>query len=234
MFAQIDNDNWKNDIECYKCGENGHFARECTKKKTKEAEQMHATIAEEEGQDLDEGENIFVQNGSTRGGVNCSYVLLDNQSTVNQIANPSLLSNIRKTKNPITVHCNNGLSYTNLEGDLGRMTVYHNPYGIVNVLSLKSTKAKHRVTYDSWDCDGVFKVHTKDGIVEFKPSEKGLHNHNTSEDSSNFKCMLVNTVRDNFEGHTKQDIVKAKEDRRLQGMVGNPTDKEFKIVRRDS
>ena len=234
MFAQIDNDNWKNDIECYKCGENGHFARECTKKKTKEAEQMHATIAEEEGQDLDEGENIFVQNGGTRGGVNRSYVLLDNQSTVNQIANPSLLANIRKTKNPITVHCNNGSSYTNLEGDLGRMTVYHNPYGIVNVLLLKSTKAKHRVTYDSWDCDGVFKVHTKDGIVEFKPSEKGLHNHNTSEDSSNFECMLVNTVRDNFEGHTKQDIVKAKEDRRLQGMVGNPTDKEFKIVRRDS
>ncbi len=85
---------------------------------------MHATIAEEEGQDLKE-ENIFVQNG-TRGGVNRSYVLLDNQSTVNQIANPSLLAKIRKTKNRITVHCNNGLSYTNLEGDLGGMTMYHN------------------------------------------------------------------------------------------------------------
>jgi len=228
MFAQTDNNNWKNDIECYKCGEKGHFARECTKKKTKEAEQMHATIAEEEGQDLDEGENIFVQNGGTRGGVNRIYVLLDNQSTVNQIANPSLLANIRKTKNPITVHCNNGSSYTNLEGDLGRMTVYHNTYGIANVLSLKSTVAKHRVTYDSWDRDGVFKVHTEEGIVEFKSSEKGLHYHDTSEDSSNFKCMLVNTVRDNFEGHTKHDIAKAKEAQRLQGMVGNPTDKEFK------
>ena len=153
---------------------------------------MHATIAEEEGRYLDEGENIFVQNG-TRGGVNRSYVLLDNQSTVNQIVNPSLLANIRKVKNPITIHCNNGSSYTNLEGDLGRVTVYHNPYpyGIVNVLSLKSTKAKHRVTYDSWDRDGVFKVHDKEGIVEFKPSEKGLHYHDMSEDSSNFKCMLV-------------------------------------------
>ena len=171
MFAQTDNDNWKADIECYKCGEKGHLAQECTKKKTKEAEQMHATIAEEEGQDLDEGENIFVQNGGTRGGVNRSYVLLDNQSTVNQIANHNLLDNIRKTKNPITVHCNNGSSYTNLEGDLGGMTVYHNPYGIANVLSLNSTKAKHRVTYNSWDCDGVFKVHTKEGIVEFKPSK---------------------------------------------------------------
>ena len=128
---------------------------------------MHATIAEEEGQDINEGENIFVQNG-TRGGVNRSHVLLDNQSTVNQIANPSLLANTRKAKNPITVHCNNGSSYTNLEGDLGGMTMYHNPYGIANVLLLKSTKAKHRLTYDSWDRDGLFKVHTEEGIVEFK------------------------------------------------------------------
>ena len=210
MFAQTVNDTWKTNIECYKCGEKGHFAWRCTKKKTKEAEQMHATIAEEEGHDLDEGENIFAQNG-TRGGVICSYVLLDNQSTVNQITNPSLLANIRKAKNPITVHCNNGSSYTNLDGDQGRITVYYNPYGTVNVLSLKSSKAKHRVTYDSWDCDGVFKVHTEEGIVEFKPCEKGLHYHDTSKDSSNFECMLVKNVRDNFEGHTKHNIAKAKE-----------------------
>ena len=101
---------------------------------------MHANIAEEAGQDLDEGENIFVQSG-TRGGVNRSYELLDNQSTVNQIANPSLMANIRKTKNPITVHCNNGSLYTNLKGDLGGMTVYRNPYGIAIVLLLESTKA---------------------------------------------------------------------------------------------
>ena len=132
MFAQTDNDNWKADMDCYKCGEKGHLAWECTKNKTKEVEQMHATIAEEEGKDLDEGEHIFLQN-STRGGVNRSYVLLDNQSTVNQIANHNLLDSIRKTKNPITVHCNNGSSYTNLEGDLGGMTMYHNPFGIANV-----------------------------------------------------------------------------------------------------
>ena len=80
--------------------------------------------------------------------------------------------NIRKAKNPIMVHCNNILSYTNLEGNLGSMTMYHNPYDIASVLSLEWIKGKHRVTYNSWDCDSVFKVHTKKGVVEFKPSEK--------------------------------------------------------------
>jgi hypothetical protein len=187
MFAQTDGDNWKTDIDCYKCGKKGHLARECTKKETKVAEQMHATIAEEEGQDLDEGENMFVQNG-TRGRVNRSYVLLNNQSTVNHIANPNLLANFRINKNPITSHCNNGLLYTNLEGDVGGMTVYHSPYWIVNIMSLESIKAKHSVTYNSWDHDGVFNEHTKEGIVEFKPSEKGLHYQDTSEDGSNGFC----------------------------------------------
>jgi hypothetical protein len=171
---------------------------------------MHANIAVEEVQDLDSGENIFVQSG-IRGVVNRSCVVLDNQSTMDQIANPSLLSNIRKAKNPITVHCNNGSSYTNLEGNLGGMTMYHNPCGITNVLSLESIKGKHRVKFDSWDHDSVFKVHTKEGVVEFKPSEKGLYYHHISKEDSNINHMLVNTVRKNFEGHTKHDIAKAKE-----------------------
>jgi hypothetical protein len=232
MFAQTADDSWKADIDCHKCGEKGHLARECPKKMTKEAEQMHVDIAVEEVQDLNSGDNIFVQSG-IRGVVNWSYMLLDNQSTVDQIANPSLLSNTRIAKNPITVHCSNGLSYTNLEGNLGGMTVYHNPYGIANVLLLESIKGKHRVTYDSWDRDGVFKVHTKEGVVEFKPSEKGLHYHDTSEEDSNINHMLVNTVRENFEGRTKHDTAKAKEAQRLQGMVGNPTDREFKGMVRE-
>jgi hypothetical protein len=85
MFAQTGDDSWKADIECYKCGEKGHLAWEYPKKKTKEAEQMHANIAVEEVQDLDKGEDIFVQS-SAKGVVNWNYVLLDNQSTVNQIA----------------------------------------------------------------------------------------------------------------------------------------------------
>jgi hypothetical protein len=39
--------------------------------------------------------------------------------------------------------------------------------------------------------------------------------------------MLVNTVRENFEGYTRQDVERAREARCIQGMIANPTKNEF-------
>ncbi len=61
---------------------------------------MHANIEQDaltEEEDINKGENIFVQH-KERGVVNKNWMLLDSQSTVNQIANPAFLSNIRKAK----------------------------------------------------------------------------------------------------------------------------------------
>jgi hypothetical protein len=166
MFAQTNNDAWKKNIMCHKCGKKGHLARECKSKN--ELEQVLADV-EEEDSDKDKGENIFMQH-KTKGVVNKNYLLLDNQSTVNQIANPDLLTNIRKSQRPIAVHCNAGKTKTDLEGELGDMTEHHNPKSIANVLPLHLIKQKHRVTYNSWDCNGVFVMHTPKGVVEFKLS----------------------------------------------------------------
>ncbi len=166
------------------------------------------------------------------------------------------MKNIRKGEKPIIVHCNAGSTQTNLIRELGRMTVHHNPRSIANVLSLKSVLARHGMTYNSKDCGGVFQVHTPNGIVEFKPSKHGLHyldmaEHRDSvqhmlvtstrdhkdedsedkeegnEDEESNNLVMVNTVRKNFEGFTKHEIKMAQEARRLQGMIGNPTDREF-------
>jgi hypothetical protein len=181
-----------------------------------------------------------------KGVVNKNYLLLNNQSMVNQIVNPDLLTNIRKSQKLILVHCNAGKTKTDLEGKLGDMTIHHNPKSIANVLSLHLVKQKHRVTYDSWDCDGVFVVHSPKGVVEFKPSEQGLHyidvskegdpvrhmlvhieTNNKTTTSSEDGFVMVNTVRANFEGYTKHNIKKAEQARRLQGMIGNPIEREF-------
>ncbi len=70
-------------------------------------------------------------------------------------------------------------------------------------------------------------MHTKKGIVEFKPSDQGLHYHYVSDKNSNIEMILVNTVRGNLEGYTRHDIERAKEARCIQGMIANPTEKEF-------
>ena len=71
-----------------------------------------------EDKDHYEGENIFVQS-QVKGVVNRNFILLNNQSTVNQVANLRLLNNIRKSVKPITVHSNSGSTYTDLEGEVG-------------------------------------------------------------------------------------------------------------------
>jgi hypothetical protein len=114
-----------------------------------------------------------------------------------------------------------------LEGNFGSLTVKHSPYRIANVLSINGAKERHRVTYDIKDRGGVFQVHTNQGIVEFKPSARGLHYHDVSNASSNIELMLVNTVRENFEGYSRHEVEKAKEAQRIQGMIANPTERDF-------
>ena len=48
-----------------------------------------------------------------------------------------------------------------------------------------------------------------------------------SDASSNIELMLVNTARENFEGHSRHEVDKAKEARHIQGMIANPTEREF-------
>jgi hypothetical protein len=41
---------------------------------------------------------------------------------------------------------------------------------------------------------------------------------------------LVQTVRANYEGYTKREVLKAKEARRAQAMMGNPSEKDYKTM----
>ncbi len=99
IFAQAKgrDSSWKSSQDYLKYGKRGHIARECPEKEGKE-EQMHVNVeadAETEEEDLDQGENIFVQK-KEGGVVNKNWGLLDSQSTTDQVANPGLLTKIKE------------------------------------------------------------------------------------------------------------------------------------------
>jgi hypothetical protein len=109
MFVQTKggDNSWKSRQSCFKWGKLGHIAQECAEKEDKQ-EQMHANVEIDTGtkeEDINQGENIFVQ--KKKGEVvNKNWALLNSQSTADQVANPGLLMNIRKAKNPLTINCN--------------------------------------------------------------------------------------------------------------------------------
>jgi hypothetical protein len=176
--------------------------------------------------DLSDDVNIFLQR-NCRGSVDRNHVLLDSQSMTNLFVNPSLLANIRPAARPIKVFRNAGDTSSDTVGNVGSMEVYYHRTGIANVLSLHEMAKRHHITYDSRDRRGVFIVHTPTGNVEFKPSKKGLHYLDLATDKHQVEHMLVNTVAGNFEGFTKKEVAQAHAARRLQGMLGSPSEWDF-------
>jgi hypothetical protein len=72
------------------------------------------------------------------------WILLDNQSTVDVFNNDKLLRNIRKSDTSMDIHCNAGVTSTDMVGDLpGYGKVWYHPNGIANILSLARVKDKH-------------------------------------------------------------------------------------------
>ena len=70
-----------------------------------------------------------MQNATGRA-VSLTWLLLDSQSTVDLVANPRVLLNIRKVqiKDAIGMHCNSGVKVVDRVGDLpGYRTVWYEP-----------------------------------------------------------------------------------------------------------
>ena len=100
----------------------------------------------------------FLQNGTTlqldtNGRLPKTWIVLDNQSTVNIFSNGALLTNICNSKSSMDIHCNAGVTTTNMVGDpRGNGTVWYHPNGIANILSLSCVKKNGcKVMYNSSD-----------------------------------------------------------------------------------
>ena len=160
------NNQGKKPIQCYSCKEMGHKSYECPYPKApttnaapmlttsvpNEAAVNHVHIggSDETNSDDDNSNLEFSLNTKNLQQTQDTWVLLDNQSTVDVFFNAALLENIHDSDLSLDIHCNAGVSTVNKIGNFpGYGVVWYHPGGIANILSLGRVKDKYQVTFDS-------------------------------------------------------------------------------------
>jgi hypothetical protein len=179
---------------------------------------------------------------------------LDGCSMVTAFKSKKYLEGIWTLRNRIKINCNVGAVTTNEMGSYGRMNMWYIPEGIANIFSMHELEKMYRITYNS--LDGYYVVHTPRGQVVFHKDKQGLPYIDLDGSSQDAAIMLmmqnvqnvsfrkggdeagatapasvvthVQTVQENYKGHTKREVMRVKEARRAQAMMGNPSKKDFK------
>jgi hypothetical protein len=249
-FANVGNDRGPppdiSEIQCYNCQEMGHYASTCSNAWRAQGSGTQALMSGGiEISDYPDDDISFnfanVTNRQTSdinygsihhqgAEVSKTWILLDNQSTVDVFCNPKLLKNVRRINKVMNIKCNAGVTRTDMIGDLpGYGQVWFNKNGIANILSLSKVEAKYRITYDSKH-GKQFVVHKEDGTMrQFKQSDNGLFYMDAKEliEEEEDGTVLVNTVDENKKKYTNAAYKQAALARKLQNVIGRPSARAF-------
>ena len=108
-------------------------------------------------------------------------MVLDTGSTLSgTFSNAAFMSDIRKSKEPITFKTHTGLATMDMEGDVdGLGTVWYDPTSIGNVIGFAHLTERYKVTYNS-EQEDAFCVHLPDKIVKFHRTSEGLYAYRPS------------------------------------------------------
>ena len=196
---------------------------------------------EEQGKTKDqqeEGHQLLNVTLAQGGNLPENQAYLDGCSMVTAFKMNKYLKGIKTLPSGIKINCNAGTVSTNRMGTYGKLKVWYLPSGIANIFLMHKLEKLYRIRYDSWE--RYYIIHTPQGAVKFYKDEQGLP-YIDLEASTKAAVMLlqsaqpekttrietattlVQTVRENYKGYTKREVLKAKEVRRGQAMIGNPS-----------
>ncbi|KAL7534414.1 hypothetical protein ACHAWF_004829, partial [Thalassiosira exigua] len=145
------------------------------------------------------------------------------------MCDPAYLERIHTVGKALNLHTNAGTSCTNKKGHLGSFLFWLDTFGIANVVSLRSLEKRYHVTYDSQKDGGAFTAHTPKGKITFKRCPvTGFPYIDLDDHGDDAAVILVQSVRKNYEGYTRQEVERAIEARKLQARTGHASEGEFK------
>jgi hypothetical protein len=222
-------------IKCFKCGEFGYYKSECPRKDTSKNKEITAAIGNNEQTEI-AMTTLQVTLAVMRSEIDSMWILCDNESTVDIFKNKNILTNIRKSNNPIRLKGIEGNTIeVNEEGDLlGYGPVYYHPNVTANIISLFNLVKRYKtVTYNSNEKD-AFRVTRDDGtIIEFEPSIEGLYYYDFNksfERHATKNSLVVNAVEELQRKYTRREVEGADRARRLYVIVGRPSEDAFKLM----
>ena len=73
-------------------------------------------------------------------------------------------------------------------------------------------------------------MHTEHAKVRFYKDEQGLPYIDLTKSDENIATLLVQTVRTNYKGYTKKEVLQAKEARRGQDVIGRPSKSDYEAL----
>ena len=233
----------KSNIECYLCKEKGHYRNKCpmlaeaekylnkAKKLKSDKEIKQVNVTKTDKKKSDKGEVAFMVNdvalANKKSMLDEYDILCDNQATINIFRNKDMLTNIKRTRDPISVGGVGGILEVDQIGELpGFGKVYYNPDCIANILCFHDLAQKNMISFDKKNNTFIVKIFGRD--CSFIPKEK-LYVYNARNiNERKFKMstsevlLPIQTVDENMKMFTERQRTNAARAREAQMRMGYP------------
>jgi hypothetical protein len=195
----------KSDLKCWICGDPNHFRNKCPKF-LEANEEVHVT---------------FCCNTMRTEEEKKYNILADNQATVSIFKERSLLKNVRKIKDAVTINGIGGEISVDEVGDYDFFgEVYYSPKASANVLCFYDLQMKFDLAYDR----NTFTVSLPDGRqILFEPEGKLYVYNDPPEVKGRIEHCNVQTVKENEMIYTKREVNAAKQAQELMRKFGYPS-----------